>query len=260
MTTKVISWIAKDLNEWKNQKGNIVYYVNVKFEDGDSGSVGKEDKAIAEELFLLLEGLVDQEADFQLEDNGKKNSDGLTKWKINAFPGWDPVPYTPKYSGNGKAQASSPEREDSIARAVALKAAAYPNAGAPGLTVLRLAEQYLAWLQGEAPSAGATDPATKAASRSLSQAAPADGLSDAALELGKREAASEQGSEGSGEAVPGPDELDATPGSVSTAQKQRMRELDGSIPEFTKRRLSPGKSLSDYSEKQAENILTEAAE
>ena len=99
MTAKVVSWVAPEVNEWDGGKGPL-YFVNISFTDGESGSLGKKDRAKADELRMMLETLKGTEAEFGLEDRGKKNKDGKVNWSILSFPGYEPKPFTP--GGGGK--------------------------------------------------------------------------------------------------------------------------------------------------------------
>ena len=67
MTLKTCAWVAPEVNEWKGDKG-VTYFVNVSFTDGESGSLGKKDRAKADELRMMLETLKGTEAEVGLED------------------------------------------------------------------------------------------------------------------------------------------------------------------------------------------------
>ena len=99
MTLKTCAWVAPEVNEWDGGKGPL-YFVNISFTDGESGSLGKKDRAKADELRMMLETLKGTEAEFGLEDRGKKNKDGKVNWSILSFPGYEPKPFTP--GGGGK--------------------------------------------------------------------------------------------------------------------------------------------------------------
>lgn len=187
MTLKTVSWVAPDLNEWPNpqKQGTITYYVNVVFSDDDRGSIGKENRAKAEELKALLEGLLDKEADFGLKDSGKKTDDGGTKWNLLSFPGYEPEPflggggggakkeYVPRYQDTQKGFAELQRHMD---RRTALMQAVAVGTG----QVLPLAEKFYAWLS-LAPASSAAARADELEAEALSPAAGANSSAGAAL-------------------------------------------------------------------------------
>ncbi len=167
MTTKTVSWVAP-MGE-PDDRGNR--YITVKFHDGDTAYIGKKDLDAAIEVRGLLEETVDLERDFTLEDTGKKTKDGNTRWKIKAFGPYQPTPYVPgggsqapgreAPSTESRTASASPTRstEESIARAVALKAAAIAAQGLDTKRILVMAEEFEAWLK---DSAGPSLPADQA--------------------------------------------------------------------------------------------------
>ncbi len=186
MTLKTVSWVAPDLNEWPNpqKQGTITYYVNVAFSDDDRGSIGKENKAKAEELKALLEGLLDKEADFGLKDSGKKTDDGGTKWNLLSFPGYEPEPfvggggakkeYIPRYTDTQEGY-----REESQAlsrrRALEMAVALFPQgAESTALSVPNVrayADIFFAWLTDLAPASPGTATSGEPKAAALSPAA-----------------------------------------------------------------------------------------
>jgi len=166
MTEKTVSWVAPDLNEWPNPKRNntVTYYVNVAFADGDQGSVGKESRDVALHLQELLTALVDQPAEFELEDRGKKTQDGdHVKWTIKGFPGYEPQGSSPTGGSYETAwrntEAGCRFDEDCTHRRTALMQAVATgdtrtSDRMPRRPVLDLADSYYAWLTKDSAAAG----------------------------------------------------------------------------------------------------------
>ena len=169
MTLKRVTWVAPDLNEWANPKkaGALTFYVNVAFDDNDSGSIGKQDRDNAMELHGLLTEAIGKELEFGLESTGKKNSNGGDKLRITSFPGYEPVPYERGISTVGNVTQTIvskkieallagpgvladpikvyPNKDADIRAAVALKAAAEVYRDHPEV-VLNAANRYYDWL------------------------------------------------------------------------------------------------------------------
>jgi len=163
VTEKTLTWVAPDLNEWPNPKRNntVTYYVNVAFADGDQGSVGKESRDVALHLQELLTALVDQPAEFELEDRGKKTQDGdHVKWTIKGFPGYEPQGSSPSGGSYETAwrntEAGCRFDEDCTNRRTALmQAVATPGpVSVVPAGVLTLADSYYAWLTKDSATAG----------------------------------------------------------------------------------------------------------
>lgn len=91
MTEKTVSWVS-DISD-PDQRGNR--YINVAFTDGDTAYIGKKEYDATLEVQGLLEEakLKAWPLDFTLEDTGKKNGKGKTKWKLKAFGEYQPTPY-----------------------------------------------------------------------------------------------------------------------------------------------------------------------
>ena len=173
MTEKTLTWVAPDLNEWPNPKRNntVTYYVNVAFADGDQGSVGKESRDVALHLQELLTALVDQPAEFELEDRGKKTQDGdHVKWTIKGFPGYE---LAGAGDGGGEKQRTWAEayrnteagfraEQDFMNRRTALmQAVATPGpVSVVPAGVLTVADSYYAWLTKDS-AASVTAPGEK---------------------------------------------------------------------------------------------------
>lgn len=97
MTTKTLASVASKVNPYE-KNGKTTYYVNVDFNDGSVGSIGKQNEAKAEEIRLMLVGLGRNPVEFGLEPNGTNNK-GKEKFKIKSFPGYEPAPYEPGGKG-----------------------------------------------------------------------------------------------------------------------------------------------------------------
>jgi hypothetical protein len=172
MTEKTITWVAP-MGE-ADDRGTR--WITVKFADGDTGYLGKKDLDAAIEVMGLLQEAVNQVLEFTLEDTGKTNSAGGSRFKIKAFGEYQPAPYVAGVQGggntgpdgSGRIQASpsrgrSPEpssEQASIRASVALKAAVDANSprysfGLKGdvivasgdiNTILEYADAFNAWM------------------------------------------------------------------------------------------------------------------
>lgn len=167
MVDKTVTWVGEDASPIDTQFGTL-YYVNGKFGDGDSFSIGKKDRNAALDIRSELFNLIDQEGDYTLEDTGKKNNDDMTKWKLKGWPGHDYVPYqgnapsgSPAPSSGAPVAHNGASRDDAISRAVALKAAATLWSGTGEMDkALHSADDILKWLTGAGPSSPPGDAAT----------------------------------------------------------------------------------------------------
>jgi hypothetical protein len=83
MVAKAVTWVSP-ISE-PDGRGNR--WINVTFDDDDSGYLGKQDyDAILEVHGLLTEAMNGQiTQEFILEDTGKRNKKDRTKWKIKGF-------------------------------------------------------------------------------------------------------------------------------------------------------------------------------
>jgi hypothetical protein len=156
VVTKAVTWVS-DISD-PDQRG--VRYINVAFDDGDTGYLGKKDYDAALEVHGLLteamNGQLTQE--FILEDTGKKNKKDRTKWKIKGFGEYkNPQPFQgsggppanldsagPRDRSPGTFTENTWNRDDDIRWAVALKAAAAARPGQPGDIILDLAHLFYA--------------------------------------------------------------------------------------------------------------------
>lgn len=155
---KRITWVS-DISD-PDQRG--VQYVNVAFDDDDTGYIGK--KLGINEVHDILEGLKGTEAEFGLESTGKKNKKNGDRWKLVSFPGYEAPdvragnsarlvePATPK-DLKPTATAATPaltpydaNRDESIRRAVAIKAAAIYAQGSGYDMLFEVADAIEAWL------------------------------------------------------------------------------------------------------------------
>jgi hypothetical protein len=156
VVAKAVTWVS-DISD-PDQRG--VRYINVAFDDGDTGYLGKKDYDAALEVHGLLteamNGQITQE--FILEDTGKKNKKDRTKWKILGFGEYkNPQPFQgsggppanldsagPRDRSPGTFTENTWNRDDDIRWAVALKAAAAARPGQPGDIILDLAHVFYA--------------------------------------------------------------------------------------------------------------------
>ena len=112
MTTKTVSSVIDDINEWNNPKGGTIYYVTCFFTDGDVGSVGRKDQDAALEVQGLLREAIGIEQDFTLESKGQTQS-GKPRWAVKGFgtPGGAATYTAPAAQGSPGGGASSRPRE-----------------------------------------------------------------------------------------------------------------------------------------------------
>jgi hypothetical protein len=150
---KTVASVIDDINEWENPRGGSVFYVTAIFTDESVGSVGRKDHDAALEVQGLLREAIGQALDFVLEPAGQTKT-GRDKFKIKGFgtPGGAATYTAPGVqgdggSGPGRPRANrSPEQNDDIRRAVALKAAAQCVVGTTPEDVLKFADAFEAWL------------------------------------------------------------------------------------------------------------------
>lgn len=200
MSTRQVVWVAPELSEWANpqKNGALVYFVNIIFEDEDGGSIGTEDKAKAEELRVMLEGLVGAEAEFGLQDTGKKNGKGGTKWKLLSFPGYAPEPYAggggggtarreyvPRFTDTPEGFAALQNRMD---RRTALMQAVALNGGDEH--IIAFADSFYEWLILAPASPSAAAPGEPIAATTLTPVAtaganPSGGVGEETLAYGE---------------------------------------------------------------------------
>lgn len=93
---KTLTWVAPEARAFEGQRGTT-YYINVRFADGDGGSLGKQDAQKAHDLIQQLTMLIGTTCEYVLEDRGKKTQDGKTNWTIKGFPGYE----APSFAGGG---------------------------------------------------------------------------------------------------------------------------------------------------------------
>jgi len=176
MTEKTITWVAP-MSE-ADDRG--IRWITVKFADGDTGYLGKKDLDTAMEVAGLLEEAVNQVLDFTLEDTGKTNSSGGSRFKITGFgtPGGAATYTAPGVQGGGNTQAGAsvtrsrspePNEEDprrskeEMRRSEALRAAAsFLSMSAVGMEkVLEVAEFFEGYLASGSASSAYDRPSTE---------------------------------------------------------------------------------------------------
>lgn len=94
---KTLTWVS-GVGEKPDQYGN--YYVNVSFSDDTAGFIGGKPEKV-EEHWVALTALLDHPGEFSLEEKGTTGK-GKTKFKINAYPGWERQASDSGSSGSGK--------------------------------------------------------------------------------------------------------------------------------------------------------------
>lgn len=155
---KTVSWVAPEVNAYQGQRGTT-YYVNGSFADGSSFSVGKQDPGKAAEVHALLIQLVGKEADFTVEDRGKKNKNGQPIFTLKAFPGYEAPAFAGGGGGGGASVGSrrSPENLASEQRAMNRRTSLM-QAVALGIKdpdeVLAIATTFDVWLNEALPKPG----------------------------------------------------------------------------------------------------------
>jgi hypothetical protein len=154
---KTVASVIDDINEWPNPHGGSVFFVTAICTDEDVLSVGRKDHDAALEVQGLLREAIGIEQDFVLEP-AKPTKTGRTKWKVLGFgtPGGAATYTAPGVQGGGGSAESgdgvrtsrtrSPEQNDDIRRAVALKAAVQCVVGTSPEDVLAFADVFEAWL------------------------------------------------------------------------------------------------------------------
>jgi hypothetical protein len=139
-----LDWLSP-ISEQSDNYGNV--YINMKFDDGTIASKGGKPADMAQHYAdLLAIHMAGDLVEIELEDTGKVTQKGAKKYKLVGYPGWS----APVAQG-GKAQANasnnSHDKDESIARAVALKAAVrFFDKELDDEDVLDIANRFYAWL------------------------------------------------------------------------------------------------------------------
>lgn len=175
MTEKTIERVLPDIKPWSNNYGTF-YGITAFFTDGDTLMVSKKKPEWANELMAILVDIVDEPMDFHLEDKGVSEA-GSQKWNVKGIANIEgtviygkmadgaEAPGVQGSQADGKSptdgrksdypRGCSPEHNDDIAKAVALKAAVQVGFVGGAADVLKIADEFYAWLRASEPALSA---------------------------------------------------------------------------------------------------------